>query len=58
MWPAILQAINYYETALNTSIKDSVCFEAAELLIKLKHSGRAEKILQKALDHEDSNSFI
>lgn len=61
MWSdfiAALQAINYYETALNTSIKDSVCLELAELLLKLKQPERAEKIIQKALDHEDSNAFI
>lgn len=55
---AILQAVNYYEAALNTSIKDSVCLDLAELLLKLKQSERAEKIIQKALDHEDRNSFI
>lgn len=54
----ILQAVNYYEAALNTSIKDSVCLELAELLLKLKHFERAEKIIQKALDHEDSIDFI
>lgn len=61
MWPdltAIFQAINYYEAALNTSIKDSVCLELAELLLKLKQSEKAEKIIQKVLDHEDSNSFL
>ncbi|KAF4087868.1 hypothetical protein AMELA_G00076230 [Ameiurus melas] len=47
------KAINYYEAALNTSIKDSVCLDLAELLLKLKQSERAEKIIEKALDHED-----
>ncbi|XP_017334508.1 tetratricopeptide repeat protein 21B [Ictalurus punctatus] len=47
------EAVNYYEAALNTSIKDSVCLDLAELLLKLKQSERAEKIIQKALDHED-----
>ncbi|XP_060776687.1 tetratricopeptide repeat protein 21B [Neoarius graeffei] len=51
------KAVNYYEAALNTSVKDSVCFELAELLLKLKHSERAEKIIQKALDHEDSTDL-
>ncbi|KAK3551904.1 hypothetical protein QTP70_031550 [Hemibagrus guttatus] len=51
------KAINYYETALNTSIKESVCLELAELLLKLKQSERAEKIIQKALDHEDSTDL-
>ncbi|XP_026769717.3 tetratricopeptide repeat protein 21B [Pangasianodon hypophthalmus] len=51
------KAVNYYETALNTSIKESVCLELAELLLKLKHYERAEKIIQKALDHEDSTDL-
>ncbi|KAK2854581.1 hypothetical protein Q7C36_006450 [Tachysurus vachellii] len=51
------KAINYYETALNSSIKHSVCLELAELLLKLKQSERAEKIIQKALDHEASTDL-
>ncbi|XP_053350629.1 tetratricopeptide repeat protein 21B [Clarias gariepinus] len=51
------QAVKYYESALQTSIKDSVCLELAELLLKLKHSERAEKIILKALDHEDSTDL-
>uniref|UniRef100_A0AAR2K0A0 Tetratricopeptide repeat domain 21B n=1 Tax=Pygocentrus nattereri TaxID=42514 RepID=A0AAR2K0A0_PYGNA len=52
------KAVNYYETALSTSMQNSVCLELAELLLKLKRFERAQQILEKALDHEDSNSFI
>ncbi|TSK16080.1 WD repeat-containing protein 48 [Bagarius yarrelli] len=51
-------AVNYYETALNTSIKDSVCLELTELLLKLKQYERAEKIIQKALDKKNSTDLI
>ncbi|XP_036445416.1 tetratricopeptide repeat protein 21B [Colossoma macropomum] len=48
------KAVNYYETALSTSMQDSVCLELAELLLKLRRFERAQQILEKALDHEDS----
>ncbi|XP_072534985.1 tetratricopeptide repeat protein 21B [Salminus brasiliensis] len=51
------KAVNYYETALSTSMQDSVCLELAELLFKLQRFERAQQILEKALEHEDSTSL-
>uniref|UniRef100_A0AAR2IPM8 Tetratricopeptide repeat domain 21B n=1 Tax=Pygocentrus nattereri TaxID=42514 RepID=A0AAR2IPM8_PYGNA len=51
------KAVNYYETALSTSMQNSVCLELAELLLKLKRFERAQQILEKALDHEDSTNL-
>ncbi|XP_062848130.1 tetratricopeptide repeat protein 21B [Trichomycterus rosablanca] len=51
------KAIDYYETALNTSDHETVCLELAELLIKLKCFEKAQQILEKALDHDDSSDL-
>lgn len=58
LWPylaVILQAVDYYEAALSTSIQYVVCLELAELLLKLKHFEKAQQVLEKALDHKESN---
>nr|XP_033787611.1 tetratricopeptide repeat protein 21A [Geotrypetes seraphini] len=46
------KAINYYEAALKISGQDFLCYDLAELLLKLKQYDKAEKALNKALEHE------
>nr|XP_051708593.1 tetratricopeptide repeat protein 21A isoform X3 [Oryctolagus cuniculus] len=43
------KAVNYYEAAQKISGQDSVRRHLAELLLKLKQFGRAEKVLKQAL---------
>lgn len=45
------KAINYYEVALKMSPEDFLYSDLAELFIKLKNYGKAESLLQHALDH-------
>lgn len=51
----MFQAINYYEVALKMSEQDFLCHDLADLLLKLKKFGKAEKILSQALDHDPGN---
>uniref|UniRef100_A0A8B9LN90 Tetratricopeptide repeat domain 21A n=1 Tax=Astyanax mexicanus TaxID=7994 RepID=A0A8B9LN90_ASTMX len=44
------KAVEYYMTALSTSMNDSVYLELAELLFKLQHFEKAQHILEKALE--------
>ncbi|KAL7976463.1 hypothetical protein Chor_008412 [Crotalus horridus] len=46
------KAINYYEVALKMSEQDFLCHNLADLLLKLKKFGKAEKVLSQALDHD------
>ncbi|XP_053122295.1 tetratricopeptide repeat protein 21A isoform X2 [Hemicordylus capensis] len=46
------KAINYYEVALKMSEQDFLCHDLADLLLKLKKFGKAEKVLNQALDHD------
>ncbi|XP_034257508.1 tetratricopeptide repeat protein 21A isoform X4 [Pantherophis guttatus] len=46
------KAINYYEVALKMSEQDFLCHDLADLLLKLKKFGKAEKVLSQALDHD------
>uniref|UniRef100_A0A8C6XRI6 Tetratricopeptide repeat domain 21A n=1 Tax=Naja naja TaxID=35670 RepID=A0A8C6XRI6_NAJNA len=48
----LFQAINYYEVALKMSEQDFLCHDLADLLLKLKKFGKAEKVLSQALDHD------
>uniref|UniRef100_A0A669Q528 Tetratricopeptide repeat protein 21B n=1 Tax=Phasianus colchicus TaxID=9054 RepID=A0A669Q528_PHACC len=46
------KAISYYEAALKSGQQNFLCYDLAELLMKLKQYEKAEVVLQKALDHE------
>ncbi|XP_033021119.1 tetratricopeptide repeat protein 21A isoform X1 [Lacerta agilis] len=46
------KAVNYYEVALKMSEQDFLCHDLADLLLKLKKFGKAEKVLNQALDHD------
>lgn len=47
-----VQAITYYEAALKSGQQNYLCYDLAELLLKLKWYDKAEKVLQHALAHE------
>uniref|UniRef100_A0A8C2QYJ1 Tetratricopeptide repeat domain 21B n=1 Tax=Capra hircus TaxID=9925 RepID=A0A8C2QYJ1_CAPHI len=44
------KAITYYEAALKSGQQNYLCYDLAELLLKLKWYDKAEKVLQHALD--------
>ncbi|KAM4687801.1 tetratricopeptide repeat protein 21A [Discoglossus pictus] len=46
------KAINYYEAAQKISGQGFLCYDLANLLLKLKQYSKAEKVLRQALDHE------
>ncbi|XP_040595708.1 tetratricopeptide repeat protein 21A isoform X2 [Mesocricetus auratus] len=46
------KAINYYEAAQKISGQDFLCFDLAELLLKLKKYHKAEKVLKQALERD------
>ncbi|XP_023398640.2 tetratricopeptide repeat protein 21B isoform X2 [Loxodonta africana] len=46
------KAITYYEAALKSGQQNYLCYDLAELLLKLKWYDKAEKVLQHALAHE------
>ncbi|XP_060104278.1 tetratricopeptide repeat protein 21A [Heteronotia binoei] len=46
------KAINYYDVALKMSEQDFLCHDLANLLLKMKKFGKAEKVLNQALDHD------
>lgn len=50
--PVCAKAINYYEAAQKISGQDFLCFELAELLLKLKKYHKAEKVLKQALERD------
>lgn len=54
----LFQAINYYEVALKMSEQDFLCHDLADLLLKLKKFGKAEKVLSQALDHDPGKVFL
>ena len=47
-----VQAITYYEAALKSGQQNYLCYDLAELLLKLKWYDKAEKVLQHALAPE------
>ncbi|XP_053120307.1 tetratricopeptide repeat protein 21B isoform X2 [Hemicordylus capensis] len=51
------KAINYYEAAMKTGQQKFLCYDLAELLLKLNHYEKAEKVLQQVLDHESVNDL-
>ncbi|XP_071603569.1 tetratricopeptide repeat protein 21B isoform X3 [Heliangelus exortis] len=51
------KAISYYETALRSSQQNFLCYDLAELLMKLRHYEKAENVLQQALRHEPVNEL-
>uniref|UniRef100_A0A669QPC0 Tetratricopeptide repeat protein 21B n=1 Tax=Phasianus colchicus TaxID=9054 RepID=A0A669QPC0_PHACC len=51
------KAISYYEAALKSGQQNFLCYDLAELLMKLKQYEKAEVVLQKALDHEYVNEL-
>ncbi|XP_003221910.1 tetratricopeptide repeat protein 21A [Anolis carolinensis] len=51
------KAINYYEVALKMSEQDFLCHDLANLLLKLKKFGKAEKVLNQALDHDKADDL-
>ncbi|XP_045686795.1 tetratricopeptide repeat protein 21B [Phyllostomus hastatus] len=51
------KAITYYEAALKNGQQNYLCYDLAELLLKLKWYDKAEKVLQHALAHEPVNEL-
>ncbi|XP_053925201.1 tetratricopeptide repeat protein 21B isoform X2 [Cuculus canorus] len=51
------KAISYYEAALRSGQQNFLCYDLAELLMKLKQYERAEKVLQQALNHDPVNEL-
>ncbi|XP_064019914.1 tetratricopeptide repeat protein 21B isoform X2 [Pogoniulus pusillus] len=51
------KAISYYEAALKSGQQNFLCYDLAELLMKLKQYEKAGKVLQQALDHEPVNEL-
>ncbi|XP_029790318.1 tetratricopeptide repeat protein 21B isoform X2 [Suricata suricatta] len=51
------KAITYYEAALKSGQQNHLCYDLAELLLKLKWYDKAEKALQHALAHEPVNEL-
>uniref|UniRef100_A0A8C0BR62 Tetratricopeptide repeat protein 21B n=1 Tax=Buteo japonicus TaxID=224669 RepID=A0A8C0BR62_9AVES len=52
------KAISYYEAALRSGQQNFLCYDLAELLMKLKQYEKAEKVLQQALDHDPGRNVI
>lgn len=52
IFPVCTKAINYYEAAQKISGQDFLCYDLAELLLKLKKFSKAEKVLKQALEHD------
>ncbi|XP_006977219.1 tetratricopeptide repeat protein 21B isoform X1 [Peromyscus maniculatus bairdii] len=46
------KAITYYEAALKSGQQNCLCYDLAELLLRLKLYEKAEKVLQHSLAHE------
>ncbi|XP_018767037.3 tetratricopeptide repeat protein 21B isoform X2 [Serinus canaria] len=53
----IQEAIGYYEAAVRSGQQNFLCYDLAELLMKLKQYEQAEKVLQQALDHDPVNEL-
>ncbi|XP_015209733.2 tetratricopeptide repeat protein 21B isoform X1 [Lepisosteus oculatus] len=51
------KAIKYYETALKNSGQDFLCYDLAELLMKLKQYDKADKLLSHTVDHDIANDL-
>ncbi|XP_061464567.1 tetratricopeptide repeat protein 21B [Rhineura floridana] len=51
------KAINYYEAALKTGQQNFLCYDLAELLLKLNQLDKAEKVLRQVLDHQSVNDL-
>uniref|UniRef100_A0A8D0EDX2 Tetratricopeptide repeat protein 21B n=2 Tax=Salvator merianae TaxID=96440 RepID=A0A8D0EDX2_SALMN len=51
------KAINYYEAALKSGQQNFLSYDLAELLLKLNHCEKAEKVLRQALAHESVNDL-
>ncbi|XP_054418760.1 tetratricopeptide repeat protein 21B [Pteronotus mesoamericanus] len=51
------KAITYYEAAMKSGQQNYLCYDLAELLLKLKWYDKAEKVLQHALAHEPVNEL-
>lgn len=52
IFASFFKAIGYYEAAVVNGQQSFLCYDLAELLMKLKQYERAEEVLQQALDHE------
>uniref|UniRef100_A0A8C0BSC9 Tetratricopeptide repeat domain 21B n=1 Tax=Buteo japonicus TaxID=224669 RepID=A0A8C0BSC9_9AVES len=52
------KAISYYEAALRSGQQNFLCYDLAELLMKLKQYEKAEKVLQQALDHDPGRNIL
>ncbi|KAJ6650398.1 hypothetical protein lerEdw1_010111, partial [Lerista edwardsae] len=52
------KAINYYEAALKTGQQNFLCYDLAELLLKLNQYDKAEKVLRQILNHESGKNFF
>ncbi|XP_039769894.1 tetratricopeptide repeat protein 21A isoform X2 [Ornithorhynchus anatinus] len=49
------KAISYYEAAQKMSGQESLRWDLAQLLLKLRKFSKAEKVLQQALEHDSAN---
>ncbi|XP_020499812.1 tetratricopeptide repeat protein 21B [Labrus bergylta] len=52
-----VKAMNYYESALKTEQQNFLRYDLAELLMKMKHYERCERVLYEALAHEPVNEL-
>uniref|UniRef100_A0A6Q2YY18 Tetratricopeptide repeat domain 21B n=1 Tax=Esox lucius TaxID=8010 RepID=A0A6Q2YY18_ESOLU len=52
------KAITYYEAALKTEQQNFLCYDLAELLMKMRQYERCEKVLQDALAHDPGKSRL
>ncbi|XP_043922881.1 tetratricopeptide repeat protein 21B-like [Protopterus annectens] len=51
------KAIRYYEAALKLGGQEFLCFDLAELLLKLKQYDKAETLMAQVLDHDSVNDL-
>ncbi|KAL4636202.1 tetratricopeptide repeat protein 21B [Arapaima gigas] len=52
-----VKAINYYEAALKSGQQNFLCYDLAELLMKLRQYERCERVLHEALKHDTVNEL-
>lgn len=53
-----IQAIKYYEAALQTEQHTFLRYDLAELLMKMKQYDRSEKVLHDVLAHEPGTKCV
>lgn len=58
IFASFFKAIGYYEAAVRSGQQNFLCYDLAELLMKLKQYEQAENVLQQALDHDPGRTVI